>query len=98
MSSASPFQLAVVADYDVVVAGVASMLEPYRDRIVVAQLGTGQPVKDIVNIVLYDSFAQPESAQQEIKILVDSPRAEGVVVYTWNFDPKLVSSACAMGV
>ena len=98
MSSAFPVQLAVVADYDVVVAGVASMLEPYRDRVVVAQLGTGQPVKDFVNVVLYDSFAQPESAQQEIKILVDSPRAEGVVVYTWNFDPILISSACAMGV
>src|SRR5688572_8466655 len=103
MSSASPLHLAVVADYDVVVAGLVTMLEPYRDRIVVAEfdvaeLDAGQPANDVVDIVLYDSFAQPESAQKEVKILVDSPWADRVVVYTWNFDPKLVSSARAMGV
>ena len=88
-----PVQIAVVDDYDVVVAGVANMLEPYRDRVVVAELDTGRPVKDEVDIALYDSFAQPESDQQEIKVLVDNPRARRVVVYTWNFHPDLVSKA-----
>ena len=59
-----PVQIAVVDDYDVVVAGVANMLEPYRDRVVVAELDTGRPVKDDVDVALYDSFAQPESDQQ----------------------------------
>ena len=67
-----PVQIAVVDDYDVVVAGVANMLEPYRDRVVVAELDTGRPVKDDVDIALYDSFAQPESDQQEIRVLVDN--------------------------
>jgi DNA-binding NarL/FixJ family response regulator len=91
-------QIAVVDDYDVVVAGVANMLEPYRDREVVAELDTGRPVKDEVDIALYDSFAQPESDQQEIKVLVDNPRARRVVVYTWNFHPDLVSKARDLGV
>ena len=91
-------QIAVVDDYDVVVAGVANMLEPYRDRVVVAELDTGRPVKDEVDIALYDSFAQPESDQQEIKVLVDNPRARRVVVYTWNFHPDLVSKARDLGV
>ena len=91
-------QIAVVDDYDVVVAGVANMLEPYRDRVVVAELDTGRPVKDEVDIALYDSFAQPESDQQEIKVLVDNPRARRVVVYTWNFHPDLVSKARGLGV
>ena len=91
-------QIAVVDDYDVVVAGVANMLEPYRHRVVVAELDTGRPVKDEVDIALYDSFAQPESDQQEIKVLVDNPRARRVVVYTWNFHPDLVSKARGLGV
>ena len=93
-----PIQIAVVDDYDVVVAGVADMLEPYRDRVVVAELDTGRPVKDDVDIALYDSFAQPESDQQEIKVLVDNPRAHRVVVYTWNFHPTLISTARELGV
>ena len=93
-----PVQIAVVDDYDVVVAGVANMLEPYRDRVVVAELDTRRPIKDEVDIALYDSFAQPESDQQEIKVLVDNPRARRVVVYTWNFHPDLVSKARDLGV
>ena len=80
----------MVDDYDVVVIGVANMLEHYRDRVVIAELDTRRPVNDDVDIVLYDSFAQPESDHQEIKVLVDNPRARRVVVYTWNFHPELV--------
>jgi DNA-binding NarL/FixJ family response regulator len=93
-----PISIALVDDYDVVVVGVANMLQPYRDRIVVAELDTGRPVKDDVDIALYDSFAQPESDQREIKVLVDNPRARRVVVYTWNFHPELVDSARDLGV
>ena len=80
------------------VVGVANMLEPYRDRVVVAELDTNTPVKDDVDIVLYDSFAQPESDQDEIKVLIDNPRAERVVVYTWNFHPDLIARPGDLGV
>ena len=93
-----PVHIAVVDDYDVVVAGVANMLDPYRDRVVVAELDTGRPVKDVVDVALYDSFAQPESDQQEIKVLVDNQRARRVVVYTWNFHDELISAARSLGV
>jgi DNA-binding NarL/FixJ family response regulator len=82
----------------VVVVGVANMLEPYRDRVVVAELDSERSVKDTVDIALYDSFAQPESDQQQIKVLVDNPRARRVVVYTWNFHPELVRAARDLGV
>ena len=89
----APITVALVDDYDVVVKGVANMLEPYRDRVVIAELDSTTPVKDTVDIVLYDSFAQPESDHEEIGVLVANPRAHRVVVYTWNFHPELVESA-----
>ena len=46
---------------------------------------------------MYDSFAQPESDDEEIAVLVDNPRARRVVVYTWNFHPDLVESARNQG-
>src|ERR1700716_92793 len=92
-SPGAPITVALVDDYDVVVKGVANMLDPYRDRIVIAELDATMPVDDEVDIVLYDSFAQPESDHEEIGMLVANPRAHRVVVYTWNFYPDLVESA-----
>jgi len=89
--------VALVDDYDVVVIGVANMLERYRDRVVIAELDSTMPVSDTVDIVLYDSFAQPESDHEEIATLIANPCAHRVVVYTWNFHPDLVASAQQQG-
>jgi DNA-binding NarL/FixJ family response regulator len=55
-------------------------------------------VSDAVDIVLYDSFAQPESDHDEISVLIRNPHARRVVVYTWNFHPDLIHSARSQGV
>jgi DNA-binding NarL/FixJ family response regulator len=89
----APITVALVDDYDVVVMGVANMFDGYRDRVVVAELDATTGVKDEVDVVLYDSFAQPESDHHEIGILVANPRAHRVVVYTWNFHEDLIASA-----
>ena len=93
-----PVSVALVDDYDVVVMGVANILDQYADQVVVAELDTNRDVSDVVDIVLYDSFAQPESDHDEIAVLVRNPRARRVVVYTWNFAPDLVDSALKQGV
>ncbi|MDT5154742.1 MAG: hypothetical protein QOI01_6475 [Mycobacterium sp.] len=94
----APITVALVDDYDVVLFGVARMLEPYRDRILIAELDTNEPVEDVVDIALYDSFAQAESDHDEIGVLIDNPRARKVVVYTWNFHPDLIEHARRKGV
>src|ERR1700712_1019275 len=96
-SPGAPITVALVDDYDIVVKGVANMLDPYRDRVVIAELDSTMPVDDAVDIVLYDSFAQPESDHEEIGVLVANPRAHRVVVYTWNFHPDLIASAQEQG-
>jgi DNA-binding NarL/FixJ family response regulator len=93
-----PITVALVDDYDVVLLGVAQMLDQYRDRIVIAEIDANKSVDDAVDIVLYDSFAQPESDHEEIRVLIENPRARRVVVYTWNFHPDLVETARQQGV
>ena len=92
-----PITVALVDDYDVVLTGVAAMFDRYRDRILVAEIDANEAVDDVVDIVLYDSFAQPESDQDEIGVLVANPRARRVVVYTWNFHSELIDSARRLG-
>jgi DNA-binding NarL/FixJ family response regulator len=94
----TPLTIALVNDYDIVVMGIAHILEQYRDRVVIAELATNVAVSDPVDIVLYDCFAQPESDHAEISALVRNPRARRVAVYTWNFDPDLIESARRQGV
>lgn len=93
----SALRIALIDDYDVVVIGLAHLLDPYRDRLVVAEIDTNQPLTDEVDVVLYDTFAQPEADHDDIAVLVDNPHARHVVVYTWNFHPALIDSALAKG-
>jgi DNA-binding NarL/FixJ family response regulator len=93
-----PITVALVDDYEVVLMGVAKIIDRYRDRVVVAEIDTNQPVADVVDIVLYDCFAQPESDHENIAVLIANPHARRVVVYTWNFHPDLVESARRQGV
>jgi DNA-binding NarL/FixJ family response regulator len=91
-----PITIALVDDYDVVLIGLAQMFDAYQDRAVV-EINTNESVDDPVDIVLYDSFAQPESDHDDIGVLIENPRARHVVVYTWNFHPVLIDSALRKG-
>jgi DNA-binding NarL/FixJ family response regulator len=93
-----PIRVALVNDYDVVVLGLARILERYDDRLVIAEIDTNEPVDDVVDLVLYDSFAQPESDHEEISVLMANPHARRVAIYTWNFHEELVRSAREQGV
>jgi DNA-binding NarL/FixJ family response regulator len=96
-TAGEPLLIALIDDYDVVLTGVAGMLDPFRDRVVVAEIDANEPLHDTVDIALYDSFAQPESDRDEIEVLIRSPHARRVAVYTWNFHPELIDRAQQRG-
>ncbi len=96
-ATTAPISVALVDDYDIVLLGLARLLEQYRDRIVIVELDSNTEVKTPVDIALYDSFAQAESDSDDFTVLVDNPRAHKVVIYTWNFHPRLVSEAHKRG-
>lgn len=95
---ARPITVALVDDYDVLLKGLAHLFDDYRDRVIVAEIDANAPVSDSVDVVLYDSFAQPEADHVEIAELLRNPRARRVVVYTWNFHPDLIEIARNQGV
>jgi DNA-binding NarL/FixJ family response regulator len=90
--------VALVNDYDVVVLGLARILERYADRLVIVEIDTNEPVADRADIVLYDAFAQPESDRFEIGELAANPLVGAVVVYTWNLHAELIEQARKQGV
>jgi len=90
-------RVALVNDYDVVVVGLARILDRYADRLLIVEIDTNQPVADRADIVLYDTFAQPESDRFEISELVANPRVGKVAIYSWNLHPELIAQARAQG-
>lgn len=96
--ASQPITVALVDDYDVVLMGVAKILDNYGDRVIIAEINANTPVQEDVDIVLYDSFAQAESDHADVSVLVHNPHAGKVVFYTWTFHPDLIESAMKRGV
>ncbi|WP_193613778.1 LuxR C-terminal-related transcriptional regulator [Nocardioides lijunqiniae] len=94
--SDSPIRLAIVNDYEIVVHGVAAVLEPYRDRVEVVELDSRLPVISDVDVLLYDTFGQAQGDSVDLDELVSGGDAR-IVIFTWNVQPELVDRALSRG-
>ena len=92
----TPIRVAVVNDYEMVVAGVAAMLEQHPERVRVVELDSGVPVISDVDVILYDTFGQIQGDGVDLEDLVHGSDAR-VVIFSWNLERGLVRSALAMG-
>jgi len=89
-----PVRVAIVDDYAVVVAGVASFLA--SERIDVVETGAMAPVITDVDIVLYDTFGQVQGVGIDLQDFVRDSGAK-VVIYSWNLEPEMIRQAMAGG-
>ncbi len=87
-------RLAIVDDYAVVVAGVASFLA--KERIDVVETGASEPVISDVDIVLFDTFGQEAGRSISLGDFVRDSGAK-VVIYSWNLQPQLIKEALSQG-
>lgn len=97
MTAETPVSVALVNDYDVVLAGLAAMLASFRDRVRVVEIDVNEPVTAQVDIALLDSFGRLHT-RDAIDALVSDDRARRVVLYTWDFDPPTITDMLARGV
>ena len=92
----APIRMAVVNDYEIVVAGIAAMLAPHQDRVTVVEIDTGLPVVSDVDVVLYDTFGQVQGDAIDLEDLVNDSKAQ-VVIFSWNVQAELVHRAMQRG-
>lgn len=95
-SAASPVRVAIVNDYEVVVAGVARMLAEHAAHVEVVELDNGLPVLNQVDVVLWDTFGKVAEDVTCLRDLVRAGNAK-IVVYTWNHHPDAVDAALSQG-
>jgi len=94
MTVMRPIRLAIVDDYQVVVAGIASLLAD--EHIDVVETSASLPVISDVDIVLYDTFGQVHGHGVDLEDFVRDSGAK-VVIYSWNLRPGLIEQAIAGG-
>jgi DNA-binding NarL/FixJ family response regulator len=95
-ASARPLRVAIVNDYEIVVAGVAAMLAMHYERVAVVELDSGLPVMSEVDVILYDTFGQVQGDGVDLEDLVHGSGAR-VVIFSWNTQPDLVERAIRKG-
>lgn len=94
----SPLRLAILNDYEVVVAGLARMLTPFEERIRVEQLMVDRRDLPEVDIALYDTFSASQVDAADIDEVIAQEQVGAVAVYTWNMQRPLIDRAREKGV
>lgn len=92
----NPVRIAIANDYDLVVAGITSVLAPYSDRVEIVEIDAGLPVVSKVDLVLYDTFSQLHIDEVDLAEVVHDPTAR-IVVFSWTTDPKFVRRSVTAG-
>jgi two-component system, NarL family, response regulator LiaR len=83
-SAFRPLRVAIVNDYEVVVAGVRGMLSPYSRQVSVVELDVEQDPAQAVDVALFDTYGQPGLGLARVRSLARSHHVGAVAVYTWN--------------
>jgi len=92
-------KVAILNDYDVVIAGLAAMLRPYRSQIAVMDVSTGRPTRRYpIDVVLYDSYGRPGLDMKRVAETAEQTNVSKVAVFTFDFHQRLIDDALAAGI
>jgi NarL family two-component system response regulator LiaR len=95
-TAAGPVRLAIVNDYEIVVSGLASMLEEHRERVHVVEINAQTPVLSDVDVVLVDTFGQLPRDGEALADLVRECTAP-VVIFSWELPRESIATALTAG-
>ena len=92
-------RVALLNDYDVVVAGLAAMLQRYESQVIVVDLSTGRPTRrQPIDVALYDSYGRLGLDLARVAETVQQANVAHVAVFTFDFHQRLIEEALACGV
>ncbi|HUJ66287.1 MAG TPA: response regulator transcription factor [Acidimicrobiales bacterium] len=90
-------RVAIVNDYEVVVAGVLGMLAPYSDQVEVVELDVDRDPTQVVDVALFDTYGQPGLGVSRVRSLAASREVGAVAVYTWTANEAARRAAYGAG-
>jgi DNA-binding NarL/FixJ family response regulator len=92
-------RVAVVNDYEIVVEGLAAMLNRFDDVVLVDRVTLGEELShQLIDIVLFDTFGRDGVFGEELATLVATPSVRHVAVFTLSWTDGLTRVALERGV
>ena len=92
-----PANVALVNDFELVLRGLAEMLDPFRNRLRVVEIDVRSHPKRRVDVALYDTYGDAANGIDRVRRLAGDPQIGAVVVYTWAITEAQVDAAVAAG-
>lgn len=94
-----PVRVAAANDYDVIVAGLASMLGAFPDEVEVRdRILVGEPIRNgPVDVVLYDTYGRTGAAAEALAELSSLDEVRHVAVFSLDLSPSVIAEARAAG-
>ncbi len=92
-----PVSVAAINDYDLVVEGLAAMLERDARLVVRERIVVGEPLRESVDVALYDTFGSAGDAAATLAALRDDPMVGRVVVFSLELQRSALEQAVAAG-
>ena len=97
-ASGHPLTVSIVNDYEIIVRGLAAMLEPYSDRVRIVELETGGEPTHAADVALFDTFAARRHSLERAEKMVVGQIVRHVVLYTWDAPAEFLEDASRVGV
>lgn len=95
----SPLRVAVANDFEIVIAGLAAMLDRHPGIVVVDMFIVGEETPhEPIDIVLYDAFGREGIDGPQLSTLVSTQNVHHVAVFTLSWADSLTQSALGYGV
>ena len=93
-----PVSVAVVNDYELIVAGVAQMLSSFPDQLLVRdRIVMGDAIGADIEVALYDTYGRVGIAEPALRSLVARPEVTRVAVFTFDLSAAVIADARAAG-
>ena len=90
--------VALLNDYDIVVNGLAALLQPFPDLNVVEMHVGDIDIESPVDVALFDTYGRVGMPWEQLAELVQLPRVRHAAVFTFDFGNALVERARSIGV
>jgi NarL family two-component system response regulator LiaR len=91
-------RVAAVNDYEIIVAGLAELLEKFPDRLVVCErIVMGEKIETPIDVALYDTYGRVGIAAPALRALAQAPEIQYVAMFSLDLRPDVIAEGRAAG-
>lgn len=94
----TPLTVSLVNDYEIIVSGLATMLQPYSERVQIVELKVDGEPRRQADLALFDTFGGRRHALSRAAAMVREGYVDHVMLFTWDATADFLAQAEQVGI